>query len=69
MAKSKPTLASPEELLKTSKQGKVEPSAELTDDQLDRVTGGDGSSTPTNPTTIGSATGGAGAGKIKFNEF
>ena len=39
---------------------------ELTDDELRAISGGYGVE---NPTTIGSATGGAGAGKIKFNEF
>ena len=51
---------------------------ELTENQLDTVSGGSGprafeikdfSFGIENPTTIGSATGGAGAGKIKFNEF
>jgi hypothetical protein len=50
---------------------------ELTENQLDTVSGGsnlpfeikDFSFGVENPTTIGSATGGAGAGKIKFNEF
>jgi bacteriocin-like protein len=39
---------------------------ELTDDELRAVTGGAGGAYET---TVGSATGGAGAGKIKFNEF
>ena len=44
---------------------------ELTENQLDTVSGGSGPRAfgIENPTTIGSATGGAGAGKIKFNEF
>ena len=51
---------------------------ELTSNELDHVSGGSGprafeikdfSFGIENPTTIGSATGGAGAGKIKFNEF
>jgi hypothetical protein len=45
-----------------SKKGgpKSKKRGELADEQLDKVSGG---------TTIGSATGGAGAGKAKFNEF
>ena len=50
---------------------------DLTPDELEQVSGGqdaafeikDFSFGVENPTTIGSATGGAGAGKIKFNEF
>jgi hypothetical protein len=50
---------------------------ELSQNDLDRVAGGVGtpldvedfSFSVENPTTIGSQTGGAGAGKIKFNEF
>jgi bacteriocin-like protein len=41
--------------------------SELTDEQLNQVTGG--SFDIENPTTIGSGTSGAGAGKIKFNEI
>jgi hypothetical protein len=40
-------------------------SQELGEEQAKAVKGGG----VENPTTIGSATGGAGAGKIKFNEF
>ena len=40
---------------------------ELTTDEMAGVHGG--SFDIENPTTIGSATGGAGAGKIKFNSF
>jgi hypothetical protein len=44
------------------KSKKVTP--ELDDRELGKISGG-----VENPTTIGSATGGAGAGKIKFREF
>jgi hypothetical protein len=49
---------------------------ELSEHDLDQVAGGsvgalpiDAVSSIENPTTIGSGTSGAGAGKIKFNEF
>jgi len=60
-AASPQTHASSDKLAKTGRKS----DAELTDHDLDAVDGGGGE----NPTTIGSATGGAGAGKIKFNEF
>ena len=61
------------------KHPKPDDKLELSDEQLNQVTGGTGEKPAfeikdfsfgvENPTTIGSATGGAGAGKIKFNEF
>jgi hypothetical protein len=51
---------SADNLVKTSEKGEIE----LLEEELNKVTGGGDTAT-----TIGSATGGAGAGKIKFNEF
>ena len=50
----------------------IQDPAELSEAAAEAVRGGeikDFSFGIENPTTIGSATGGAGAGKIKFNEF
>lgn len=60
---------------KPALQGMAQPKGETKDDKYSKTTPNpafeikDFSFGVENPTTIGSATGGAGAGKIKFNEF
>jgi hypothetical protein len=50
--------------ISSSEKQTVKKEGDLTEDELSKVTAGDG-----NTTTIGSQTGGAGAGKVTFKEF